>query len=288
MKKFFIFLLVLFLVLPLVCANSPHITVTLLNQDPDPVGQGQVVEARFKIENDGLQTLGDVEVEFLPKYPFTLYSGDAIREIGKLRAGQTGADAIIVDYKLKVDNAAVEGDNEIELLVRSGSNEFSFTQDEFMIDIEEYNLPEIKAYLRETDIIQPNSKGSITIEVANVDEADIKFLQMTLLPNEDYKLLSASNYVYLGDVDSDDTESEDFEIFVNDVKEDVTIPILLQYEDIEEIEHEEEFEVTFNVYNSGELSKYGLQKRSYTLIVIVILVILIIVYFYWKKRRKKE
>jgi hypothetical protein len=280
--------LVFFLSLTLISADAPHITTTLLNQDPDPVGQGQTVEVRFKIENDGAQTLEDIEVEILPNYPFALYSGDAIRKLGKLRAGQTGADAIIVDYKLRVDSAAVEGDNEIELVVRSGRVEVSYTQDEFMIDIGEYNIPELKVYLRETDIVQPNSKGSITVEIANVDKADVKFLQLSLLPSEDYKLLSSSNYVYLGDVDSDDTESEDFDIFVQNVKGgEVNIPVLLQYKDVEEAEYEQEFEIIFSVYEQDELSKYGLNQRNYTLIVIVILILLVIGYIYWKKRKKR-
>ena len=287
MKKLFTLFFICILSLTIISATA-DIAVTLLNQDPDPVGQGNVVEVRFKIENEESETLNDVEIEILPKFPFSLYTGDAITKIGKLRASQTGADAVIVDYKLKVDSTAVEGDNEIELLVRYGSSVYSYTNDEFMIDVSEYNIPELKVYLRDTDILQPNSKGSITVEIANVDEADIKFLQLSLLPHEDYTLLSSSNYVYLGDVDSDDTESEDFEIFVQDVKDgEVTIPILLQYEDEEEAEYEQEFELSFSVYDSGELSKYGLKKKSYTLMVIVIIILLILGYFYWKKRKKR-
>ena len=289
MRKIFLSLfIVCFLSLAIISAAAPHITVTLLNQDPDPVGRGEVVEVRFKIENDEFQSLYDVEVEILPSYPFTLYTGEAVRHIGKLRAGQTGADAIIVDYKLKVDKDAVEGDNEIELIVRTGKLDFSYTQDEFMIDVEEYDAPKIKPYLRDTDILQPNSKGTITIEIANIDEADIKFLQLNLLPSEDYKLLSSSDYVYLGDVDSDDTESEDFDIFVKEVKDGkVNIPILLQYEDVDEKEYREEFKITFDVYSSSELSKYSLKKRSYTATIIVIIILGIIGYFYWKKRKKR-
>ena len=140
----------------------------LLNQDPDPVKQGEVVEVRFKIENDKSETLYDLEVEIIPQFPFTLYSGDAIKKIGKLRASQTGADSVIVDYKLKVDSNAIEGDNEIELVVRSGYLTYSYTNNEFMIDVQEYNIPELKLYLRETDIFESNSKGTITIEIANI------------------------------------------------------------------------------------------------------------------------
>ena len=271
-----------------ILAEAPDIDVTLLNQDPDPAKQGEIVEVRFKIENIGTSTLEDVEIHVLPSYPFTLYSGTAIRKLGKLPASQTGADAIIIDYKLKVDERAIEGETELELSVKLGNQIFMYDDNEFLIDIEEYDTPEIRVYLRETDILQPNSKGTITIEIANVDEADIKFLQLTLLPSEDYKLISSSNYVYLGDVDSDDTESEEFDIFVKDVEEGkVNIPILLQYENSDETEYEEEFEIVFDVYTSGELSKYGIKKRSYTATIIVIIILAIIGYFYWKKRKKR-
>jgi hypothetical protein len=286
MKKI-ILCLVLVLFLTTISAAAPEIKVTLLNQDPDPVAQGDVVEARFKIENQGSETYYDVEVEILPKYPFTIYSGEAIQNIGRLRAGQTGADAVILGYKLRVDEFAVEGENEIELEVRTGDLGFSYTQDEFTIDVEEYDIPEIKAYIRETDILQSNSRGTITIEIANVDEADIKFLQLTLLPSTDYELLSSSDYVYLGDVDSDDTESEDFDIYLRNVKNQATIPILLKYENTDEKEYEKEYELTLDVYDSRELSKYGLKETNYTLVVFVIIIILgVIGYLYLKKRKK--
>lgn len=269
-------------------SSAPHITVTLLNQDPDPVRQGDVVEARFKIENDGSETSDNVEVEILPKYPFTLYSGDAIRQLGKLRAGQTGSDAIIVDYKLKVDSLAEEGDNEIELQLKIGDVVYSYTNNEFLIDIESYTKPNLKTYIKENTIFAANTKGTVTVEVANVDITDVKFLQLTLLPNKDYNLLSSNNYVYLGDVDSDDTESEDFEIYVSNPKDGkIEIPIKLEYQDSNENKFSEERTLSFNVYPSKELSKYGLIKKNYTKYIILIIVIGIILW-YIKKRKKRR
>ncbi len=267
-------------------SSAPHITVTLLNQDPDPVSQGDIVEVRFKIENDGSETLEDLEVELLPKYPFTLYDGEPIKHIGKLRAGQTGADAVIIDYKLKVDNLAAEGDNEIELQIKKGNVIYSYTNDEFFIDIQDYTPPDLRVYIKENTLLAPNSKGTITIEVANVDITDVKFLQLTLLPSNDYQLLSSSDYVYFGDVDSDDTESEDFEIYVfNPKDEKIEVPLKLEYQDSNENQFSEERLLSFNVYSSKELSKYGLIKKSYTKYIILIIVVGIILWYIKKKSR---
>lgn len=270
-------------------ASAPQISVTLLNQDPDPVQQGDVVELRFKVENLGGETKEDITIELLPSYPFTLYSGELAKNIGKLRAGQTGADAVIVDFKLKVDERAAEGDNEIELQVKSG-NAIMYTYDsnEFMIDVNDYTDPDLQIYIRENSILSPNSKGSLTIEVANVDITDVKFLQFNLLPSEDYQLLSSSGYVYMGDIDSDDTESEEFEIFVKDVQGQVKIPVKIQYQDSNENKFEQEADLSFSVYSSSDLSRYGLIQKSYTKYVVLLVVAGIIVWWFWRKRRKKK
>ena len=287
MKKIFYLFCLSLLLIGIVSAAAPHIVATLLNQDPDPVEQGDVVELRFKIENDGEETSESVEAEILPKYPFSLYSGEAIKKIGKLRAGQTGADAVIVDYKLRVDEKAVEGDNEIEFIVRAGTLEFSYTDNEFMVDINDYTTPDIRAYIKENTVLEKNSRGTITLEIANVDITDVKFLQLILLPSEDYQLLSSSNYVYIGDIDSDDTDSEDFEIFVKSPKDGgVSFPIRLEYQDSNENSYEKELHLKFNVYSSSELSKYGLKEANYWSIIIFLVILAIIIYFYRKKRRK--
>jgi len=297
MKKILTLFLTALILLSCVSFISSEITsvtsqvrVTLLNQDPDPVQQGDTVELRFKVENLGGETTDDVEIEILPKYPFSLYTGESLINIGKLRAGQTGADSVIVIFKLKVDQQAVQGDNEIELQVKSnGKIIYSYINNEFLVKISDYTEPDLRVYIRENTILLPNSKGTITIEVANVDITDVKFLQFTLIPNEDFQLLSSSGYVYLGDIDSDDTESEDFEIFIKDTKDGkVIIPVKLEYQDSTENKFMNEYNLEFSVYSSSELSKYGLVKKSYWVYLVLVVIVGIIAWYFWKKRKNRK
>ena len=278
------------LFISVISALPADLSVTLLNQDPDPVNQGQVVEVRFQIQNNGAETVDNIMVEILPSYPFTLYGGEATRQIGKLRAAQSGADSVIVDYKLKVDEQAVEGDNEIELnILRDGDLWLSYTENEFMIDVDKQDAPDIKAYLRENTIVKEKSKGTVTLELANINESDAKFLQLTLIPTDDYLLLSPSNYVYIGDVDSDDTESQDFDIYVNKLEDNfVSIPVLLEYQDINGEQYTKQLDLGFNVYNSRELSKYGLRNKNNTFTIVVLIVLGILAYYFYRKKRKKK
>jgi hypothetical protein len=293
MKKIFLLMsisLLVCLILPLVAAAKPtEFEVTLLNQDPDPVEQGEVVEARFKIENIGGESLSDVEVEILLQYPFTLYTGEAIRKIGKIQASQTGADSIIVDYKLKVDDNAEEGDNEIELVVRAEGVSYPYDEDQFLIDVETRDLPDIKIHIKDSTVLRAGENGEITLEITKSDVGDAKFVELTLIPNESYELLSSSNYVYIGDIDSDDTETEEFEIYLNkNVKETFTLPVLIEYQDADEDKYEERFDLEMRVYSSWEASRFGLEKRSKFWPTVLLIIVAIVVYIYWKKRKKKS
>jgi hypothetical protein len=325
-------------------ADSPQIRTTLQSQSPDPVEPGQIVTVKFKIENEAKQTSEDVIVKLLPKFPFKLYGDVAEKNIGKLKAVSTGADAVIVQYKLKIDDLAVEGDTELELEVLWGENGIGYTDDEFVIDIQTHDAilditsivsdpkqitpgessvisisvknladsllkdiklkldfasadlplapyqssserrlsilksgfqdslqfsviadpeatpglykiplnisyndekgrsfsindilaltigeaPKIRPYLKKSTVLQANQAGKVTIEIANAGTSDVKFLELELLPSKDYELVSTSNYIYVGDVDSDDTESEEFDIFINRRVKTLNLPIKLK------------------------------------------------------------
>lgn len=388
--------------------SSPDIEVTLLTQEPDPVKPGEIVEVRFKIENSGTETSEAVMVEFLPGFPFSLYSGEAVRNIGKMRASQTGADASIVAYKLKVDEGAVEGDNEIELRVKIADGVWqSYTDDDFTIRVESpdsilsiggvytkpdsivpghdsemyiklkneadnvlrniklkldfsdddlpiapvdnsdemsvyqigseeekwvvfglaakpdaeaglYKIPveltyydvagnsysqestigvrigdepELILYVSERDFYTEGAKGTVTITLANPGLANIKLLTMTLMPSENYEVIS-TNSVYLGDVDSDDIESQDFEIYVKKGKDTIDLPVKLEYRDANNKKITETYQVPLKLYSGWEVRKFGLKQSSAWVWLIVLVILGGVGYFlyrrYWRKKKKKQ
>jgi len=91
-----------------VVADSPRLQVSLISQEPDPAEPGEVIDLRFKVENDGGGVAEDILFEFVEEYPLSVYSGEAQQEIGSLYALQKGEEGIIVLYKIKVDEDAVE------------------------------------------------------------------------------------------------------------------------------------------------------------------------------------
>ena len=115
---------------------------------------------------------------------------------------------------------------------------------------------------------------------------DVKALELKLLSSEDYKLLSTSNYVYIGDLDRDDTESEDFDVYVNEGQTEVSIPIQLSYE-VNKHDYKEESTLVLNLLTVEEAKKVGLIKSNSTFSIILVVIILIVAYLIYRRLRKR-
>ncbi len=409
MKKTLVLLLVsIFLIsstqVIAIYSDSPQLKVTLLSQDPDPVEPGQIITVKFKVENNGSQTSKDVIVKLMPQFPFTIYGDTAEKNIGKMKAGVTGADAAIVEFKLKVNDDAVEEGAELELAALTGDTGVSYTTNEFLIDIQTHDAvlaitdiisepspitpgstgkvsimikntadsllkdikfklemsgssipiapyqssseriiaklnsnfqqtltftviaepdaasglykvpinisyndekgnsyaqtdvlaviigetPKVRAYLKKSTVQQGGKDGKITLEIANAGNSDLKFVEMTLLPSEDYQLLTTTNYFYLGDIDSDDTESEEVSVYANDNgKEELKFPLQLKYADANNQPFQQEFDLELQLYSTSELKKYGLVERNNSWIYIVVVLIIVLGIFSYRSYRKE-
>jgi hypothetical protein len=79
------------------------------------------------------------------------------------------------------------------------------------IGIQVDGKPEIKAFLEKTDLFTEGTKGKITVTVVNKGFAQVKFLNLKLLSTENYDVTSSTE-AYIGNLDSDATDSQEFEI----------------------------------------------------------------------------
>ncbi|MBS3123157.1 COG1361 S-layer family protein [Candidatus Woesearchaeota archaeon] len=383
--------------------NSPKLKATLISQSSDPVEPGEMVTLKFKIENEGKQTTNDVLVIINPKEPFQLYGSAKEVNLGKLRASTTGADGEIVEFKLKVDENAVEAETEIELELKSGNSNVAYFDNEFLVDIRtrdalleitsinyvpeqiapgqtgevkisiknladsaikdiKFDLdfsrstiplapyqstsqrqipilesnhqlpfsfkmiadptatpglykvplnisftdeqgssyliddvlaitigeaPKVRPYIKKSDVFQNGKSGKITLEIANAGTSKIKFLELSILPSDEFQLVTTSNYFYIGDVDSDDTDSEEISIYIDSNEKVLNIPLQLKYYDANNKIYEENFNLPLQLYSTSKLKKLGLIESNGSLFYIIILIVLIVVAFLLYKKQPK-
>jgi hypothetical protein len=400
-KTLLIMITLLILVQTVAALASPRYQVTLVNQDPDPVEPGEIVEVRFKVENQGSQSTENVIFEVLPEYPLSIYGSTTIRNLGRMSGDMTGLESQIVDFKFRVDDNAVESEVELEVQMktREGITRI-FRDNEFLIDINtndpilavegvqtsdritpgevaSINLtlvnradtliqdievmlslnntpfapyqstaeqrvfqirkgekntisftvittpttdagvykipfvvtyqdergeiqqredlislvvgaePQLQAYVKDSSISQAETTGIVTIELANSGLTDIKLLSLELAESDDYDILSTSNVRYIGDIDTDDIETEEFELYAATAGS-LTLPVTLNYRDANNKEYVETLNLPLKVFSSSERSQYGLQSTPWGLILLVILFASGLGYYLYRKHRGKK
>lgn len=164
-----------------ILSNSARITATLLNQDPDPVAPGEVVEVRWLIENAGPAPLEDFEVRVVPEYPFSLRPRDnGVETFGLLQGRQVDEDGAIVEFKLLVDEDAAEGDREVELEYRSGGGAW-YKLAEYDIEVRTLDIgiyvSEVKT---EPSRFVPGNEGDLMITLTNLADSYMKDVSVKL------------------------------------------------------------------------------------------------------------
>ncbi|WP_269850861.1 COG1361 family protein [Methanosarcina horonobensis] len=135
-KQFVIFICIILLYLFLSSGNAfaattldtnrsldKGINVNLLNQDPDPVKPGDVLEVRISIENTGYSDIENCYLEIKPEYPFRALSGEKLTEnIGTLGKRSEDDRRRIVKFKLGIENDVNEGKYPLKVYLYSTDN----------------------------------------------------------------------------------------------------------------------------------------------------------------------
>src|SRR3989344_4870082 len=172
------------LILPILSAysgSSTQVKSTLVSQTPDPIEPGQIATVKFKIENTGKESTQEAIVVLDLKYPLSVYGNDTQKNIGKLRASSSGSDAEIVEFKIKVDERAVEGDAPIDLNIKMGDAAVSYTNKEFLLNIQTQNaILDISSITFEPENVRPGEPAEISMRLKNSADTALKNIKLKL------------------------------------------------------------------------------------------------------------
>lgn len=100
-------------------SKFPQITVTLINQEPDPVSPGSTAKMRFRIENEGSKPAEDTEAKLVLKYPFSFYGEEEeTKSLGTIAGNQIDELGVREEWELLVDSGAITGEDIVEFWYR--------------------------------------------------------------------------------------------------------------------------------------------------------------------------
>ena len=161
--------------------KAPNILVSLAKQDPDPVEPGKQVEVSFKLDNNGT-TANNLVFEILPEYPFSLLPGEsASKFVGTLGTSQSGKYSVVIKYKLKVAQDAVDGNHEIKVRYKSDNLDSWVTLEGLKIKVQTHDaILAVEKFFTVPAVVAPGDKTKLRIELKNYATSLLKDVKVSL------------------------------------------------------------------------------------------------------------
>jgi hypothetical protein len=155
-------------------SGTSGINISLISQSPDPARAGELVELRFMVENTGSSEARNLELELIPVYPFVAIPGeDYTRTITTLKAYQQGTDAVIIKFKVIVDNDAIRGTNEIKLTRTETGSDITIT-DTYEVEVTGTEYAQI-IYVDKAKLY-PGNETPLKFTITNVGNSPLRDL----------------------------------------------------------------------------------------------------------------
>lgn len=255
--------------------RSGIISVVNATTTPEPIVPGGTGTVTLQLQNIGSTQLRNVAVALnLAGLSIAPTSGSTSETIDVLPGG---AEANFAFDIITFPNAALQAYQVPVTISYQDEQGITQTQNE-TIGIVIGAAPELLVYFEQVNIPQATKEGPVTIEFANKGLSQIKFLQMTVIQNDDVKVTSESPTLYVGNIDPDDYQSGQVTLKLS--KQSVEVPINVSYRDALNQPYTET--VMLNLTASDGSSSSG---STWWIIIIVLLIIGGAAWFIMSKRR---
>ncbi len=153
-------------------SDSAFVTISLVNQNPDPVAPGELLELRFRIENRGTAPARDVVLELVPRFPYSVDEAERAKALGTLSGLQKGKDAVIVRFLVTVEGNSGSGIGPISLRYKTASQDW-MTVDNINISIRQRDLPlSITSAAAQPEQLIQGKPSTLKLEITNFGTTD--------------------------------------------------------------------------------------------------------------------
>lgn len=251
--------------------------------EPETLAPGEAGILKVVIKNRANFKIYDIRVQLNLSEDIEFLKDTSKRRIPEMYPGETRTLEYSIIASPDIVEGVYESESTIDYLNHIGTERRE--TDNFGIVVK--GTPRLFVQIEETTLYKGKKNGEITVKFINNDVADIKFLTVELKKSEDYKILSP-DVEYIGDLDSDDYESVDFKIKLNNEKDEILIPVKISYKDSLNNDFSDELNVPLYLMTAKEAGKQTNHTVYYVIIIIVILIIAYFIYRRIRKRRRKQ
>lgn len=265
----------------------PIIGIESVTSSPEKIEPGKEAEIVITIKNLANSVMEDVTLKLDlsgDTIPLAPIDSTSEKKVGVLGAGKSK------ELKFKV---IALGDAEskiykvpITISYRDSTNQIYNKSDILALVIGA--TPDIVSSIDVQTSYSDGTVNKITLRFVNKGVTDVKFFNVEILESDDFEIISVP-IVYVGDVDSDDYETVEFDIFVDKTRENsVMIPLRLEYTDPNNERFVQDISLDLNLYTGREIKKYGLNGGRGISWILILLILGGGSYFAYRKFGKKK
>ncbi len=148
--------------------GSASLKITIIETNPYPAKIGEYLNLTLQVENVGQDKAGNVDIEVIPKYPFSLDPGmNPIQNVGALNPGRTATK----EFYLFVDKNAQKGIRSLDIRARADKGSpWSEKSFDIRVGTQTYNSKgtvELENVVSNPDIFMPGDRGTVTVTLKN-------------------------------------------------------------------------------------------------------------------------
>ncbi|MCS7109615.1 MAG: hypothetical protein NZ903_02350 [Candidatus Micrarchaeota archaeon] len=274
-------------------SHESVIMITKVTSNPDQFKPNEIGSLAVEIENLATNYVKDITIRLdltSPDIPFVPVNETPEKRIPFLEKGEKK----LILFSIKSTSEAKAKTYKIPLTLTYYDPLGKAYTKSTIISLNVNTEPELLAVHDQTAIVRNNARNVIPISIINRGESKIAFTTVLLAEDwsEDYTVLSPTTY-YIGDINSDDSEIAEFELYINTTKNKIEIPIKIIYKDAIGNIYEQKENVEVKVFSKEDALRYGYDKVTPIDPIIIIAAAFVILYLLYRfvlptLRKKKK
>jgi len=287
--KIIIAVLVLALYLISMISFASALTIESVSMIPNEIAPGETSKIAIELENDGEEDIEDVSVNLvlisqteLADVPFAPFDSSSEISFDEIKEGKTKT----AEFEIIALSDAKSGIYKIPVHIEYKENNETKTKDSLISIV--VNSEPILGVDIEDGLLLKNKVNELRINVVNKGLSDVKFLEIEIGDSTYFDILSSKN-VYIGNVNSDDFDGAEFQIFFKEnIPNNIVIPISISYKDALNKKYTYNLNIQVKIFSKKKAIEIGLLKRNNTPIYGGVIFGLVVIYFIYKKIKKRR
>lgn len=260
----------------LVRTGDVALTISSITTQPEQVAPGQPFQLNILVENPAGNPLHDLKFNLKLTAPLVTISSTNEKYVQQINADSShtvtfdmitrgDADDTVYSIPMVVDWKDVEG------------NDY---QKNLTFGLIVGGTPDLIANIEESEVISRGDKGEVSISISNLGVEEVKFVTIYLEDTEDYQVIS-SKQVYLGNIDSDDFENVNYDIYVRKGKDSIPLKGTMVFQDTLNNQFTKNLSLALPLYSRSEAASLGLVQGGNPVVTYIGFVILVFIVAFW-------